>query len=568
MAEFIHDDVPKAYRTPTLKTPDDELISIASDWFIESKKYHSQLEKIWKQNEEYYKGKQSFMDKVPSDMSNMVQNQIFMGVETIVPIITANPPQFVVEPPEESDVAVQYADAVQKVLGILYETQDVRTSGEMIMRHMVVYRLGCWKIFWNEESNDIGHKYVRPQRLYFPKVATQLPYIMEQVDITADEFREIWGDNKFKEFLEHSGQEFDPNLLEKVSGIWTIWEVWTKEMVFWKYGSMIIEKKENPYYNFDNKKKNHFEYPRMPYIFVSAFRLGNEPVGETDLIQQTIPIQDVINVTGRLIVNNANKTGNAQWYIDAEVMSEEEARTKITNSPGLIIYGSGVANPNLLRRDPPPPLPDYIPELKLMSERAFDNIFGTHSTTRGERGQPETLGGRLLLKQADLGRVDLLVREFERCVADLGNWFAQLMKLNYTKKRTFKSYGESGAKFVELSADMIQQGIKIIVKSGTTLPTDELSKRREALELWGMGAIDPITLFQRLKFPNPEEAAQRLQAWKQGQLKMEAQIQGTVGKVPTGGQGRQVKPLPSAQQEMGKVQRLAMKGGVGGQQGG
>jgi propionyl-CoA carboxylase beta chain len=36
-----------------------------------------------------------------------------------------------------------------------------------------------------------------------------------------------------------------------------------------------------------------------------------------------------------------------------------------------------------MRRDSPPPLPNYIAELKIMSERAFDNIFGTHSTTRG-----------------------------------------------------------------------------------------------------------------------------------------------------------------------------------------
>ena len=538
-----------AYKTPTEETDDKDLLAIANSWETESSQYHQELERVWKMNEDYYFGKQTEMDRIPSDMSNYVQNQIFMGVETIVPIMTANPPQFVVEPPEESDQSVKYSDNLQRVLSALYDTKDIRTKGEMLMRHMAIYRFGAWKPYWDYEENDVNVKYVRPKRLYFPKVTTELPYCMEKVDITAQEFKDFFGEEKFKEFLKNRGVEYNEENLHRISGLYTIWEIWTAQLVFWKSGkTYIIEKRKNPTYEWENKSKNHFTYPKIPYIIASCFRLGNEPVGETDLIQQTIPIQDVVNVSGRLIINNGTKTGNQQWMVDSTIMSEEEARTKITNSPGLIVYGAGVANPNLMRRDPPPPLPAYIENLKVSAERAFDNIFGTHSTTRGERGQQETLGGRLLLKQADIGRIDLAVREYERCVAELGNWFVQLMKINYTTKKTFKYYGESGLQFVGLEPQMMEKGIKVIVKSGTTLPTDELSKRREALELWGMNALDPVSLFQRLKFPNPEETAQKLQAWRTGQLTQEAAI-----KSQTQEQGRQVQPLPSAQTEIGRV---------------
>lgn len=540
-------DEQKSFVLPTLDTSDEDLIRLSIEWLEESKKYSNELDKFRKENEAYYKGNQTELSKIPSNMSNAVQNHVFTGVETVVPIITANPPQFVVEPPEESDTSVKYAEAIQKVLSILYETKDIRTKGEMLVRHMLLYRLGVWKISWDEKEDDVGLKCIRPQRIYFPKIVDgELPYIIEQVDISSKEFRDVFGDDKFKEFLTNRGQDFNPEELNKIKGIWTIWEIWTKDIVFWKHGEMIIEKRENPGYNFKSEGQNHFKNPKIPYIFASAFRLGKGLIGETDLIQQTISIQDVINVTNRLIINNATKTGNAQWFIDSEVMSEEEANTKITNSPGLIIYGTGVANSALVRRDAPPPLPNYIPELKIMAERAFDNIFGTHSTTRGERGQQETLGGRLLLKQADLGRIDLLVREYEKCVSELGNWFVQYMKLNYSKKRVFRSYGESGVSFVELMSDMIESGVKIIIKTGTTLPTDELSKRREALELWSMGAIDPTTLYERLKFSNPEEMAEKLLLWKQGQIDMETGAE--QGTVP----GRQVKPLPSPQREVGK----------------
>ena len=529
-----------------MNTSDEDLIKVANDWKKESGEYHDELKKIGEINEKVYKGNQTKKSLIPSDMSDAVQNHVFMGIETIVPIITANAPQFIVEPPEESDLSIQYANSIQKVLGIIYEEQDVRTKGEMLMRHMLIYRFGAWKPFYNKNKECVDVKWVRPQRLYFPKVSYELPYMMEKVDITSDEFIAEYTEEKFKKFLINRGEE--PDDIKKVQGLYTVWEITTPKITFINSGNFIVDKKENPTYDFTNKEKNFFKEARIPYILASAFRLGNEPVGETDLVQQVIPIQDVINVTNRLIINNATKTGNAQWLIDSSVMSEEEARTKITNSPGLIVYGSEVANVNKVRRDSPPPLPNYIPELKMMAERAFDNIFGTHATTRGERGESETLGGRQLLKQSDYGRIDLLVREYERCVSDLGNWFVQLIKMHYNKKKVYRSYGESGTEFAAIEDSMVEQGIKVLIKSGTTLPTDEMTKRREAIELWSMGALDAQTLYERLKFPNPAEAAQRLLAWKQGQLAMEAQAQGT------GAQQREnkVKPQPNPRGEIGK----------------
>jgi hypothetical protein len=422
----------------------------------------------------------------------------------------------------------------------------------MMMRHMIVYRYGAWKPFWNEYTNNVDVKWVRPKRLYFPKVATELPYVMEKIDLTADEMKDTFGEKKFEEFLKNRGEKTED--LNKVNGIYTIWEIWNKNMVFWKSSGLILDKRSNPYFSFDNIDKNHFTNPKIPYIIASAFKFGNEPIGETDLIQQSIPIQDEINVAGRLIINNANKTGNCQWFIDASVCSEEEANNKFTNAPGLIIYGSGVANQNLLRRDAPPPLPSYIENLKIMAENSFDNIFGTHSTTRGERGEPETLGGRIMLKQADYGRIDLLVREYERCVTELGNWFTQMMKMYYVGKKTFRYYGETGIKFVSLIPEMIQSGIRVVVKSGTTLPTDEFTKRQEAIQLWSMGALDPVTLYERLKFPNPQESAQKLMSFRQGQIMME-------GAAQQNAQGAMAKPMPSPSAEVKRSGEEMIKAG-------
>lgn len=534
------------YQMPDVTTSKEDLLKISVDWDKESKEYHDQLQRIWDVNEQYYKGRQTEMERIPRNMSNAVQNHIFMGIETIVPIITANSPKFIAEPAEESDTAIRYATSIEKTLSIIYDEKDIRTKGEMLIRHMMIFRYGAWVPFFNEETEEPDVRYVRPQRLYFPKTS-KLIYYFEKKDYTTEEFKTEFGEEKYQEFLTKKGPVNKSEEPKKLNNIHTIWEYRTKDITFWKCENYIIDSEANDTYDFENKEKNFFDEPKLSIILASAFRLGSEPIGETDLVQQTISIQDTINVTNRLIINNATKTGNSQWFIDSEVMTEEEARTKITNSPGLIVWGNGVANQNKMRRDAPPPLPNYIPELKIMAERAFDNIFGTHATTRGERGESETLGGRMLLKQSDYGRIDLLVREYERCVAELGNWFVQLIKINLTGEKVYRSYGESGSEFVKISDSMIEKGLKVTIKSGTTLPTDEVSKRQEALELWAMQAIDPVTLFERLKFPNPQDSAQKLMAYKRGQLQMESAVQGTRAQP----RENKTKPTPTGRGSIG-----------------
>jgi hypothetical protein len=40
-----------------------------------------------------------------------------------------------------------------------------------------------------------------------------------------------------------------------------------------------------------------------------------------------------------------------------------------------------------------------------------------------------------------------------------------------------------------------------------------MTKRNEAIDLWGSNGIDPITFFDRLEFPNPRESAKQLFLW-------------------------------------------------------
>ena len=152
-------------------------------------------------------------------------------------------------------------------------------------------------------------------------------------------------------------------------------------------------------------------------------------------------------------------------------------------------------------------LPNYL-FLDLEASRVqFDNIWGIHSTTRGEREGKETLGGRQLLKAADLGRIDLVARQLERALDEIAEWCTQLIKLFYTEEKSFTILGEDGVRFVKnFSGKKVKKNVKPMVIAGSTLPKDEITQRQEAIQLWQLGALGIKTLYKRLKMANVQNA--------------------------------------------------------------
>lgn len=501
---------------------DGDLLTKINNWIAEASNYHQELKAVQEKSEDYYKGKQTKMDQVPSHLSNFVQNRIFESVETIVPIVTSRPAEFIAKSPDVSELGVERARKVQLSLSNLYEETRVPQKLEDASRSALIYRFGVMKYYWDDSIDDVNVKYVRPQRLILPRYGGRfiqdLPYVIEKIDMTYQEIKDFFGVETANDLVSMSviqdGAEEVP--LEK--RIWTIYECWTNWWVAWKYESKILDKKTNPNFDFKNLENNFWKKARKPYILLAPFSLGKGPIPERAMVEQAMPIQDGLNVVGRIIINHATKMGNGVWLVDSSTMTKEES-DQIRNEAGLILYGSGVANPNNLRRDTPPTLPQYMFELWSGLNASLDNLFGIHSTTRGERQGKETARGRVLLKEADMGRLDYIVREIDRAVQELGEGYVQMIKLFYTDSRKIKFLGVSeGLEVFDIAGSDVEDGLEIMVRSGSTLPKDEVTEADRMIQLWQMGAVDPITLFESLKFSDPMKSVERLMKWKMGTL--------------------------------------------------
>jgi hypothetical protein len=208
---------------------------------------------------------------------------------------------------------------------------------------------------------------------------------------------------------------------------------------------------------------------------------------------------------------------NPPLLIDSDTMDEETAST-LSNEEGLIVYGKDVAGQGKIRFEAPGQVPQYLFSDLINSRSEFDNVFGAHSTTRGEAGGSPTLGQDMLQRQGDLGRIDLISRKVESAIAELAEWFVQIMKVEYGDDRKIMLFGDDGRRLVDFSRSDIENGIELIVKSGFVLPMDEISQRKEAVNLFQLGALDPLSLYEKMKFPNPTKTFERLAKFRTGQM--------------------------------------------------
>lgn len=517
-----------------------EIIEIFTAWKNEATPYHEELLRFQKISEQYYRGNQTDRELVPEHQSKSVENRIFEAVETITPIATSTAHQFFVMPASQDGSSLRKADKLQKVLSRKYRTLETQRKLEEATRHLLLFRFGVLKYGWDFEKDDVSIEAKDPRLIYIPRMRLdphELPYVMELAEFYKDELHEQFPKIKIGDL---KPKAIEGQRKEELKDVYEVWEVWTDKTVAWISSGKVLDVKKNPYYDFDGEEKteitisknlrprkkkrtvfrNHFDQPEKPYVFFTSYRVSDGSIGDMSLAEVGIPIQDDINQQRRAIIQNLKMMGNSRVYVDSDAMSQEESEN-ITNEAGLIIRGEGVASQNKVRAEPGTSLPTAHFSNLQYSEIAFDNIMGMHPAVRGAAAA-KTLGQDIISRQQDVTRIDNITRVLNRGVDRLANGLVQLMKLFYDTTHVVKILGEEGAtEFISLNRDDIEDHIEIEVRSGQTIQMDEISLQNQAVQLWQLQAIDPTTLFERLKFPNPEKAAERLLAWKQGQLTQE-----------------------------------------------
>lgn len=517
-----------------LSMDDDELISLKRDWIKAWEPYETEIRQKQEDNENYWLGKEALPGE---DKKGVVDNLIFEALETFLPIATRPKLDPVVES-DNSEEGNAVADKVRKMLGFLTDKLAYNLKLKQVTRYWSLYMLGVIKVGWSMKENDITCSAIRPQKLVLDPYAIVEEceysgyYIGEYMEARASDL--ILRFPKKKEFITDKVQEKMGTTLKYV--MWT-----TDDYVFWTLDDEVLAKNKNPHWNYESKQpvqadpmtgevpmdetgqpqiqtvpgKNHFNNPKKPYVFLSIFNLGKHPHDDTNLIQQNLPLQDLINKRLLQIDKNADNA-NGGLALSGDSFTEEQAAkaAKAKRKGGVIWVPTGPitnAVQNLVGEQLSPfvyqSLIDYRNELR--------NIFGTRgSAPQGTIGE-KTVRGKVITKGQDSDRigggVSTYLEEFSDCAL---NWFVQLMYVYYDEPHVATVIGKERAKeYITLTNTDFTTKLLVGVKEGSMIPTDPVDKRNEAMTLWAEKAIDPITFFDRLEFPNPKESAKNLYLW-------------------------------------------------------
>lgn len=318
-----------------LELPDDELINFINQKISISKTHFEKEYNLYQRQErniEYYLGKQVDYKMFDEWQVPYVNNIIFRNIETLLPIAMSRIPDVVAIPATENPESKKFADNIRKVLEKKLKSKEWRTVFRRAILHLLLSFYGVIKYRWDPDlgkSGDFVIENVLPERIVFDHKETTvegMDFIAENVEKTARELITEFPKTKAKLLQALSITEDDEASMQaKVKH----WEVHFKiidkqgksvEALVVKYNDVIIHKQKSPNWdyegiNFEDKPSqgddqlrpdqptnfyyNHFDKPKKPYIFLNYHNLGRSVVDETNMVEQSISLQDNTNKRGQ-----------------------------------------------------------------------------------------------------------------------------------------------------------------------------------------------------------------------------------------------------------------------------
>lgn len=249
---------------------------------------------------------------------------------------------------------------------------------------------------------------------------------------------------------------------------------------------------------------NHFDQPRKPYIWATAFNNENTPVGQTDMITQAAPLQEGIDRRKQDIDENASLV-NGQVKVNSTSLDKADAQ-KLRYEARGVIWGKDVVNGVV--REMGTPLPAFVFQDMQDSRSEIDVVMAASSALRGEREGQETKAGRLALVDQSYMRLNEYVQIVDYVNYEMFNWFYQLAKVRYTEHHEAKSMGEQQSmQIVSLIQDDFIQGAEVRIIPGKTLPEDREFKYEQAQQDVKEGFISPVTYLTIAGYNNPQQTA-------------------------------------------------------------
>lgn len=506
-----------------IKTPDNELISNFKRWIDESEAFWNDpkgfnLANKRKKNKNYYLGKQLDTDQLYSYQVPFIDNELFVATETITAYTTSGTPTAEVCPQDDTIQSRVMAEDLEWALNTHSEKFDLAAKIEAVERNMYLKYVGVIKLRYDSNADDIVPEVVDPCDIVFDKSCKQGGnplFICEKCSATVQQLINMFPDKKAKIMSAMNRERSSNKLMGTVITYNEVWFTQIKdgeetECVAWYYNDVLLDKKKNPNFLYDEdgtQITNFLTKPMKPYVIFNYMNDGTHIIDGTSPFEQAIPLQDILNKRGRQIVENAD-TANSMLVLKAGAIPVEEAEN-ITRDPNQILVLTGQKDrpiSDAFNAIEPHLLPNYVINDKNDVRNVIHSIMGTPAQFRGEDSKAGTLGEAQMLRSQASGRQDAIIRSIERGIDAYYKLLVQMMKVWYDSPKKFACRDNDGKfTFVELTRERIPDVAYVTVEHGTTVKPDKKRQEDIAMSLAKLGLIDPYNLFKSLGLKNADK---------------------------------------------------------------
>lgn len=526
-ANSTADDVGEFTDALTLPMKDDELIILKDKWEQNHNQYYPKVKARQDKNKLYYPGRQ----KQNANQTDTVvpSNLIFEAEETFIPeALSKNP-----EPVVWSDNTTEGKEESNQIKTMLQYHADVlclRKKLAVMVRNWDTYFIAVLKHGWDDKNKEIVTDLRKPQNFVWCDPEAYIDEFGNYCGNGLGERITVTGERLIELFPEHKALiivKCDNKLGTNIT--YTEW--WTDEYCFSTFHDIVLDKHKNEYFNYDTNEEtendygekvksvmqgeNHFASPRMPYTFLSVFSRQEQPHDITSLTEQNIPNQDDINDTDALVKKNISISNNSMAVsgLSFNIETARQAAQAVEDGDPIIVPDG---NMDSIKRLPASPLPNGLLQNLQVKKDTLRSIFGTQGLTAQQPNEESTARGMILNQSHDSTRIGGGIGDALEQVADnVFNWWLQLYYVFYDEPHYGAIMGTGRAiEYVTLMRANMQRKFVVSVAPNSMKPKDEISERNEAIELANTGWLDPLTLFKKLDFADPQETAKQVTMWK------------------------------------------------------
>jgi len=497
-----------------------------------------------KLNEDMWVGKQLDETGLYNWQVPYKDNLIWQDLENRIAIAVGRMPQIIVTPPSGKQEDKDMAESLEKVLEIKIQNDASKRIVKDGLRQLHLYLTAAIKCRWDKnigKHGDFIFELVNPRRLQLDTSAV-IPhdgFTADNCEIISEWIEEPAGVvlSKFPKKREDLMRAFGfvrgtPRQMMAKIRYQEVWFTWYDQQgkliegVAWIYQSIVMDKMKNPYFDWQGYESvdendeveelffNYFERPRKPYILFSYQNLGRSPYEDTTAVEQSIPLQKIVNKRGRQITEISDRA-IPKLAFAGSFISKEEAR-RVTNDPDEHIWMEQATDVRQAVQFIPaqPPSPVLLQDM-MQNRNQIDSKFNTHATTRGDRVPNESGVSKQITREGDLAMSDDLADvTVQRVMYEMAGWATQMMKLMYDKEHYVKDIGKDGEMIeVALKRDAIADGVAVNVKASST---DKQQKRVDAQMEVARKMTDPLTYFEDMDKPNPKDLTKKLILFQMG----------------------------------------------------